>query len=337
MLTVNTILARGLRTTVDAVERARRRVRRVVRRYAGRVSPGQLVDLVRAELARTEPVVARSVEAGVLAAWVAAARRPARDAGVPESEGLAELPPALPPGPPFGPLWLVNEPEQPAVRWPAVEAAARDLLSRRVVTADEYADLTDDARRSAFAVARALSAAGTLAVRDAVAQAVMYGGGLREFRQNVGAVLDAAGLRPDQVEQIYRTQTGLARAAGMQKVLDHPLVAGEFPYLAYHAIHDGRVRPDHLAMETNGIQGTNIYRADDPVIRRLWPPWGYNCRCHLTPFTVEDAAAAGVAEAREWARTNVPPARPAFVQDPGYRLPKDWPARDGRVHPAIGA
>jgi SPP1 gp7 family putative phage head morphogenesis protein len=335
MLTADSILARGLQTTLQLVRRARLRVEALVRRQADHVSPGELLIRVRAELARTEPLLARSIEGGVLAAWITAARKPVKEAGLPVVDGAASLPPALPPGPPFGPLWLVSQPDEPDARWPALEAASRDLLSRRAVTTDDYAEMTDDARRSAFSVARSLSASATMAVRDAVAQAVMYGGGLREFRRNVGGVLDEAGLRPDQVEQVYRTQTGLARSAGMQTVLDHPLVAGEFPYVAYHYIHDSRVRPEHAAMEERGIQGTNIYRADDPVIRRLWPPWSYNCRCTVIPLTVEDAAAAGISEAREWARTNIPPDRPAFVQDPGFRLPKDWPNRDGRIRPLL--
>jgi uncharacterized protein with gpF-like domain len=45
--------------------------------------------------------------------------------------------------------------------------------------------------------------------------------------------------------------------------------------LAYYATHDARVRDDHLAMETLGLDGTNIYRADDPIWREYLPPWDF--------------------------------------------------------------
>jgi len=325
------LISGGLAAALAAVRRARRRVASVARRYRS-ASPAAVVELARAEIARAEPELARVLAAGVLAAWVAAARGPAR-----------ELPPAddpdpAPPAPPFGPLPLApagDDPDRP-VRWPALDAAARDLLARRAVTPSEFERLGDDARRTAFTVARAVSADAVAAVRDAVAAGVLRGGGLAGFRRAAAAALDEAGMSEPEVEALYRTHTALARAAGTRAVLDHPDVQTEFPYVAWHATRDGRVRPDHLAMEAAGIAGTNVYRADDPQIRRAWPPCGWNCRCVVRPVTLEDAAAAGVPEARVWLRTGTPPARPAWVESVPVIVPRGWPtAGDGRVRPAV--
>jgi hypothetical protein len=49
-----------------------------------------------------------------------------------------------------------------------------------------------------------------------------------------------------------------------------------------------------------------------------------NCRCLLIPRTIEDAADAGVKEAKLWLRTGTPPARPAFTTRLPFALPKGW-------------
>ena len=349
------LLERGLSATLAAVRRVRARVLALARRYRDLPTSIQLVR-IRAEIARIEPDIARAIQAGILAAWVAAALKPAREIPADtDSIGRADeslqpfhLPsPFQPtdsdilsqsPGSPFLPIYLAPPGDDPArpVRWPAIEAAARDLLSRRVVTPGTFATLAQDAKQAAFTVAGVMTADAIDATRDAVAHDLISGGTLREFRRRVGAALDAAGLSEPQVETTYRTQTGLARSAGLRTVLDHPLVSDEFPYVAWHATHDGRVRPDHLAMETAGIDGTNVFRCDDPELRRVWPPAGYRCRCHIQPLSLEDAAEAGVREARVWLRTGEPPAQPAFVESVPVILPKGWPtASDGRVKAAV--
>lgn len=88
-------------------------------------------------------------------------------------------------------------------------------------------------------------------------------------------------------------------------------------------------------MEQLGIQGTNIYRADDPVIRKFTPPWRWNCRCHIIPMSIEDAAAAGITEAREWLRTGRPPIHPSWVHHPPFDLPKGWPQWDGSIKSVV--
>jgi len=191
----------------------------------------------------------------------------------------------------------------------------KDLLARQVLTWPEFARLTNEARNTAFSVARVITEGGIESIQTAVARGLAEGTTLRRF---AGEIADA-GLSPGQVETVFRTQIGQAQAAGMRAVLDHPAVASEFPYLAYHAVHDSRTGdkvlglpcPTHLMMEQLGIQGTNIYRADDPVIIKFSPPWRWNCRCHVSPLSLEDAAAAGIREAQKWLRTGIPPISPA--------------------------
>jgi hypothetical protein len=77
-------------------------------------------------------------------------------------------------------------------------------------------------------------------------------------------------------------------------------------------------------MESLGLDGTAVYRRDDPVWDLFYPPWGWNCRCVVIPLSVEDAAARGVKEAMEWMRTGRPPVVPQYVNPPPFSIPKGW-------------
>lgn len=325
MTGLDRLLERGLPVTLDAVRLARRRVERTVRQNP-HASPSELLSLVRRAILRVEPILAKALTGGILAAWVSAARGPARDALPAGGQNTPSAPAWLDP-PRYQSVGLA----EPATRFPAVEAAVADLLSRRAVTTSQAEQLAADARAAAFTVARVVTEDAVGEVRDAVTRHVASGGTLRQFRDEVGDVLTAAGLDDHHVEAIYRTQTGRARSAGLRAVLDHELIGDEFPYLKYSSTHDSRARPEHAALERLGLNGTAVYRADDPVIRRYFPPWAWSCRCIVIPLSIEDAAAEGVKEARAWLASGEPPARPQFVADPGFKLPKGWPAPSARI------
>ena len=74
-----------------------------------------------------------------------------------------------------------------------------------------------------------------------------------------------------------------------------------------------------------GLNGTSVYRRDDPMWDLFTPPWGYQCRCGVNLLTVEAAARKGVVEARRWERTGEPPVNPEhrldaipFRPEPGF-------------------
>ena len=345
-MTPDTILARTLPGAIRAVRAARRRVATLARQSPN-ASPFELLARVRAELTKVEPQLARVLTASTIAAWVSAARGLVRDAGV-KAEAIApgrsvQIPefvgrnvPAATPGipsifapggtsgrPPARPVYqsAAPFPDPPPVRWPAVDAAVRDLMAREVLTAGEYSQLADEAKSTAFTVARVLTEDAVEKVRDKISETVERGKTLRAFRREVEPALAGSGLSDSQVEGVFRTQVGQAQGAGMRAVLDIPAVRLELPYLAYSATHDSRTRHNHLALERLGIQGTNIYRADDPVIRLFFPPWEWNCRCLVIPLSIEDAAAAGIREARIWLRTGIEPTPPVWVPMPPFAPP----------------
>jgi len=107
----------------------------------------------------------------------------------------------------------------------------------------------------------------------------------------------------------------------MESILAHPIVTDGFPYRAFHAIHDARCRPDHRALETQGLDGTNVYNALDPVWAEIRPPFSWGCRCGWTAISVRTAAGLGVKEAQRWLNTGERPAEFQFVR---------WPTYDGK-------
>ena len=94
-------------------------------------------------------------------------------------------------------------------------------------------------------------------------------------------------------------------------------------YLAWFSTTDARSNPLHLELELLGLDGTNIFRLDDPFLT----PWflarelGYRqCRCCPSRMTAYMAAQRGVKEAVEWRDTGRMPTKPEWVRiDPSFR------------------
>ena len=347
-----------LLTLLALAATARRKLRRTVK-----PSPHRSWSAILAALLPIERLLARLIRDGQLLAWLeggtelvkslpavephqalqnVASRRlepeknPNRTPIEPKALPPVSSRPPLPPEPLF-PDRSGDAP--PPIRLPAIEKGAQYLRNRLAYTPEEFAALDDDAREVGFTVAKAMSLDAVEKVRDALAEDVAQGGTLRAFRGKIADVIDESALSPAKVEALYRTHVARAYSAGQLDVHDHPLMRGSFDYVMYNATHDGRVRPEHLALESMGMKRedgtrTAIYRADDPVIRRYWGPWDWNCRCVCIFISTADAARYGVREAIEWERTGIPPANPEYVPDPGFPLPSGW-VPVGRLRPMI--
>jgi SPP1 gp7 family putative phage head morphogenesis protein len=277
-----------------------------------------LLPVARQQIEEVTPLLARTLRDAQLAAFLESARKSALELPIP----LPPRPPINPPPPKYFPT-PEGDPE-PVIRFPQIERSARWLATRLDYSHEEFKRLDDEARTVAFTVARVQTDTAVRKVREAIAEDVIYGGTLSQFREGIAEAIDGSGLSVPQVEAVYRTQTARAYSAGQIEVLDHPMVAGEFPYLMYSATHDSRARHDHLAMEKLGLNGTAVYRRDDPVWDLYYPPWGWGCRCIVIPLTIEDAAARGVREAREWLRSGRPPSVPEWVRPITFAIPKGW-------------
>lgn len=205
---------------------------------------------------------------------------------------------------------------------PRLLRAAQSLLDRQVVTRPQFDRMFESARSQAFTVAYADSLKTIDRYRRALYNTIHLGASLDEFKDQVA---EFNTLTPSHLENVYRTNVQAAFRDGREAVLKNPIVAEVFPYQQYIATRDARVRPDHLALEGLGLNGTSIYRRDDPFWDRFTPPWDYNCRCGVRLLTIKSAARAGVREAQEWLETGLPPRQPEhrdalipFPSNPGF-------------------
>lgn len=202
---------------------------------------------------------------------------------------------------------------------PLVKEAAARLSSMRLLGLPEYVRLGDSSSQQGLIAADQLTSDVQSKVRESLVRAMETGGTLEAFRRDLRESFSDGILTPDHAETVFRTNILSAYSDGQERLLADPAVGELFPYAAYHATHDDRVRPEHLDMERRGIGGTNIYRRDDPVWQLFRPTWGHNCRCTWTSLSVAEAARRGIAEAIEWQQSGVEPAAKAFVEMPPFR------------------
>lgn len=317
---------RGLRIFSELAERTRRAIVRLVSVY-GRSA--DLAERVRAELRRWEPRLEAAISDAQLMGYVRAAREVLTAPRV--SSALARFETARP----VFALRSIGRAEPSTPIFPALKQAFDKLAGLIPVTPGDFNRLDEDARRVAFTVARAQSLDAVKAVQKAIAEDVGQGGTLSQFRRKVAAALDGSAIGPSQVEALYRTHVGRAYSTGQIETLDNPAVRSAVPYLLYSATHDSRTRPEHWEMESHGLNGTAVYRADDPIWDLFYPPWAWNCRCIVIPIGVDEAADLGVKEAKEWKRTGRPPAVPQFVEFPPFRPPAGWVPTGRRLTPLV--
>lgn len=309
---LDAILHKGILAGQVVADEIRKKVLALVRR---RLPRPQLLNEIRRVLMLHEPLLARTLSDGMLASWLTGA------------DTIASKLPALKQPPPwFNPprIEFRDDDEEPIVRFPQIEKAAHSLASKRLVTPEEYHRLDARARAAAFTVAKVASYDALEKIQDALVNQIEEGGTLKAFRDFVDDTVGKSAVGPWQIETAYRTYIGQAQKEGQLTVLNHRLVSDEFPYCAYEGIHDERRRPEHKWFQTGGIQGTNLYRRDDPTIIRFWAPWDFNCRCEMVAITLDDAAAKGIREAEEWQRTGLPPSRRAWIPPPPFNPPPEF-------------
>lgn len=228
-------------------------------------------------------------------------------------------------GPPFE-FTLPDDPDEgePLIHFPQIERAALGLAAKQALTRPQYDALAETARMQAFTVAKLTSLDAIERIQRLLEQDIREGGTLREFQARVDASLGESMLSPGHVENIYRTNVAQAYADGQRRMLAHPIIGEEFPYVAYESVADSRRRPEHGWFATHGLNGTNCYRTDDPTAQKFWAPWDYQCRCGMTMLTIEQAARRGVIEAKRWVESGEPPVVPQFVKAPSFDLPSGW-------------
>lgn len=305
------IIGTGLITGETIAAELRKRLANRATEFRG-LTDQEIFYRARNILAEFEPLIAEALLASDLAAWISGFDRVAKDLPGWTIQSFSRSDGGFPP---IYSATTFEQPPEPIIRFPLIERARDNLIERKILTPAEYKAATAEARNRSFTAAGDMSSDALKTIQDTLADNVRDGTSLEGFRDLLSERLDTSKIGPAHLETIYRTNVQAAFADGHETLASHPIVANLFPYQAYLAIHDGRVDPEHLALESYGLNGTNVYRRDDPFWDWFSPPWRFNCRCGVNLLTVESAARKGVREAMEWMRTSKPPEKPEWRLD----------------------
>ena len=178
---------------------------------------------------------------------------------------------------------------------------------KRIVTPEEWKDLSELARARAFSVSGVSARDMLEQVRAAITEALEQGETLADFKARFADIVEAkgwTGKRAWRVDTIFRTNIQTAYQAGRYVQMKRAAVTR--PYWRYVSVADSRTRPSHAAL--HGL----VYPADHSFWSTFYPPNGFRCRC-----TVQTLSASQ-------------------VQARGYEVQTDWPGLVEPMDPATG-
>lgn len=304
---VDILIGRGLiaNETISQEMRERLLNRLAAKRHT--LDATSLLQLAREVLSEFEPALADTLFDTEISAWVSGITFVADKLPEPvvKQVSLVGGGSGQPPFVATDLLW--GESNEPFLRLPMVERAAQILAEKRIVTREQFDQLTQEARSQSFTVARANSDATIEKMRNVLSDLVAKGPTLREFKERVSEELETSQIGPGHAETVYRGAIQSAYMDGHNELADNPIVQEVFPYQSFEPIHDSRVRHNHLLLGELGIDGTNLYRIDDEFWDHYSPPLFYNCRCGVNLHSIESAARKGVQEAKHWLATGRKP------------------------------
>ena len=218
------------------------------------------------------------------------------------------------------------------VLFPQIERGIEALQSRNLVPAPTMRWLEGEARANAYQTMNITNLQTLAKVRDKLATAVDQGWTKRQWKQSLDGIFDTTAIAENRIDLAFRDIVTTSYSEGREAMHRQPIVQAAMPYAGYRATDDGRTRPEHQMLESLGLNGTHIYRADDPVWRWFTPPHDFNCRCSKVYYTIRQAARHGVEEAIQWRDTGKPP------ENPEYRylaIPFWGPPESGYVGPGF--
>lgn len=162
------------------------------------------------------------------------------------------------------------------------DEAIKQLADRVDMKAERFYQLADEAKARAFTVTGIAKVDALEDVRTSLQRVLEEGGTLKNWKDEIGAVLDAWNIGGWHAETIYRTNLQTAYQAGRYQQMTDPDVLLGRPFWRYVAVIDDHTRPDHRKMHGR------VFAADDPIWNEWYPPNGFNCRCTVVSLSADD-------------------------------------------------
>jgi len=176
------------------------------------------------------------------------------------------------------------------------EAAIEYFVGKTRIGTTHWTDVWRTAHARAFMVAGAASDALLKDFQDAIAQALIDGTTLADFRARFDEIVEARGwVQPHEpgwrASIIYETNLAMAYSAGEYRQLSDPDTLTAYPYWQY--VHSGSLHPRRQHLAWNGL----TLRADDPWWDSHYPPNGWRCGCRVRPMNGRGLSRQGKAGA----------------------------------------
>lgn len=190
----------------------------------------------------------------------------------------------------MGKVFPFDLPFDEAVNW---------FKAKKIVTRAEFDQMDEILKARAFTAAFVMSGDLLQEVYNASLEGVEKGQSYHEYSHRTEGILTGAWHR----ETVFRTNT--LAAYGLGHYQQAMATAKLRPYVRYTAIMDTRTRPAHARL--HGL----TFRAEDPGVRNIWPPIGYNCRCSMHTLTEEEVAGLKISK----------PTDPGIGPDDGFSSP----------------
>jgi SPP1 gp7 family putative phage head morphogenesis protein len=170
----------------------------------------------------------------------------------------------------------------------------------------KWKEVWQGAHNKAFTVAKAMNLDVLEAIRGEVQKAIDTGTTLKQFQKDLKPTLNKLGWwgrkemidpttgeikevqlgSPARLKTIYQTNLNVAYSVGRYQ--EQMEVAKDRPYWQYSSMKDPSTRPTHRAM--NG----KVFRFDDPIWNKIYPPNDWGCRCRVNNLTEADMKERGL-------------------------------------------
>jgi phage putative head morphogenesis protein, SPP1 gp7 family len=165
--------------------------------------------------------------------------------------------------------------------------AIKYLTERFPILFDNLEEITQEVRKNFFWIKKSTDLEITKSLLESLKSSIESKLSLKDWRKNSKDILEKSGFgdKGYYTENVFRTNVRSFYSAGHYEAQSKNI--NNKPYWLYDGIEDGRER-EHTRMY-NG----KVFKADDPIWQRIYPPNGYQCRCRVIALDYEQVIREG--------------------------------------------